>query len=154
MYSWLLIPRGYEVLSEGPAQMIRFTSIFLHKTRLEKVQGSNRECKMSNVPSSKDKTIKLPGKNCLYGSEWLHCFVAEQKSWSAEGLGRSPQKVCVSSSAALGHSPQKVCVSFSATLGHSPQKVCVSSSATLGHVVLLAPPPCSPQGPLQPRYAC
>lgn len=57
------------MLSEGPAQMIGFTSIFLEEIRLEKVQGSNRECKMSNVPSSKEKTIKLPGKICLYGSE-------------------------------------------------------------------------------------
>lgn len=57
------------MLSEGPAQIIGFTSIFVEEIRLEKVQGSNRECKMSNVPSSKEKTIKLPGKICLYGSE-------------------------------------------------------------------------------------
>lgn len=57
------------MFTEGPAQMIRFTSIFLEKIRLEKVQGSNRECKMSNVPSSTEKTIKLPGESCLYGTE-------------------------------------------------------------------------------------
>lgn len=68
IYSWLLIPKGCEVLTEGPAQMLKFMSIFLEKIRLEKVQGSNRECKISSVPSSTEKTIKLPGESCLHGS--------------------------------------------------------------------------------------
>lgn len=49
IYSWLLIPKGCEVLTEGPAQMLKFMSIFLEKIRLEKVQGSNRECKITSV---------------------------------------------------------------------------------------------------------
>lgn len=42
------------MLTEGPAQMLKFLSIFLERIELEKVQGSNKECKMSCFQYRKD----------------------------------------------------------------------------------------------------
>lgn len=94
IYSWLLIPKGCEVLTEGPALMLNFTSIFLEKIRLEKAQGSSRECKMSGVLSNTDKIMKLPGKSCLYGSGWLHWLVFPEELKCSRTWPFPSQGVC------------------------------------------------------------
>lgn len=75
IYSWLLIPKGCEVLTEGPALMLKFMSIFLEQIILEKVQGNIR-CQVSSTK----KSMKLPGKSCLCGSGWLHWLVCPRRA--------------------------------------------------------------------------